>query len=291
MPPIRQPLRDRCNVYLRVCTDRAPTSTKSKLPPHLVSSAGNTPPAPLEARRPLVASLPPLLAPVLDSPYVFVDAEEAAPRQFIPYLYLSSTASSASPAESTQLPRGNWTHAIRILPESEEHPAGSTSINTNSASATAASSSPQILDLYTLAVQPSGRALPLTKRHILVARDFLALALPYYASAHPTDDDSESDADSEPFLLSSSSSFGPPPTQRCRADPVRVLLMGPPRAILVVALTYIAYASECSVAHVMRCVVEEREDEESCELLGKDARMGLRNSQLEVLEQLAKKGL
>ncbi|KAJ7237545.1 hypothetical protein B0H12DRAFT_1327032 [Mycena haematopus] len=281
MEPIRQPLRNRCNVYLRVCTDSVPTSTKSKLPANLVSSAGNTPPVHLEDRLPRVTSPPPLPT----SPYVVVDLEEPRPRQFIPYLYLSDSP----PSPSTQLPQGNWTHVLRILPASKDHPAGSTDIGEPIGSAL------QVLDLYTPAVPPSSKVLHLNKRHVLVARDFLALALPYYASAHPTEDaiaeaEADSSSDVDPFLLSSSSTM-PPPAQRCRADAVRVLLMGPPRAILAVALTYIAYASECTVAHVMRCVMEDGEDEESCELIGTDARMGLGASQMQVLEELAQKGL
>ncbi|KAF8142703.1 hypothetical protein K438DRAFT_1994704 [Mycena galopus ATCC 62051] len=288
MPPVRQPLRDRCNVYLRVCTDNVPTSMKSKLPANLVSSAGNTPPATsiAEDRLSRMKSPPPLPTGIR-SPYVIVDtpSDEIRPRQFIPYLYLSS---ESPPSPSAALPQGNWTHAIRILPASKDHPAGSTSI-------TGTAGSPQVLELYVPAVAPNSRSLPLHKRHILVARDFLALALPYYASAHPVDDSPDSEfleSDSEPFLLSSASSQrAPPPTQRCRTDAVRVLLMGPARAILAVAFTYIAYASECTVAHVMRCVVEEGEDQESCELLGADAQMGLRAREMQVLELLAQKGL
>ncbi|KAJ6592847.1 hypothetical protein B0H19DRAFT_1055520 [Mycena capillaripes] len=269
--PIRQPLRDRCNVFLRVCTDRMPTSTKSKLPANLVSSAGNTPPTIPVDRRSQLSSPPPL--PPL-SPYVFVDLpdQENAPRQFIPYLYLSS------PPSTTTLPAGSWTHVIRILSASEDHPAGSTSITE------ATPGSTQILNLYARPIPASSTALPLPRRHILVARDFLALALPYYSCAHPASTDSP-DSPLDGFLLS------PPAPQRCRTDAVRVLLMGPPRALLAIALTYIAYASECTVAHVMRCVVDEAEDTKSCELLGPDAQMGLGALEMQVLEKLAKQGL
>jgi hypothetical protein len=47
----------------------------------------------------------------------------------------------------------------------------------------------QILTLYarpeSVARPPGSRALPLQRRHLLVVRDFLALALPYYACARP----------------------------------------------------------------------------------------------------------
>ncbi|KAJ7637188.1 hypothetical protein FB45DRAFT_1139703 [Roridomyces roridus] len=59
--PSRQPLRDRCNTLLRVCTNRQPSSTKSKLPASLLSSAGNTPPfLPPSINRALSTSAPPL---------------------------------------------------------------------------------------------------------------------------------------------------------------------------------------------------------------------------------------
>ncbi|KAJ7834992.1 hypothetical protein B0H14DRAFT_2797409 [Mycena olivaceomarginata] len=197
----RQPLRDRCNVVLRVCTDSTPSSTKSKLPPNLVSSAGNTPPV---RALPEDVAPPPLPLPSL-SPYVLVDTftDEAESRQFIPYLYLASMSSPCLSLSQKKLPRGSWTHAIRVLPASAAHPAGSTRI-------TAPGTASQILDL----------------RHILVARDFLALALPYYSCGHPPPaSDLELDvADSQ---LDGWDLDAPPPGQRCRTDAVRVL---PPRS-------------------------------------------------------------
>ncbi|KAJ7358311.1 hypothetical protein DFH08DRAFT_1043233 [Mycena albidolilacea] len=278
----RQPLRARCNVVLRVCTDSTPSSTKSKLPPNLVSSAGNTPPV---RALPEDVAPPPLHLPSL-SPYVLVDTftDEAESRQFIPYLYLASVSSPCLSLSQKKLPRGSWTHAIRVLPASAAHPAGSTRIT---APGTAGA---QILDLYTLPGPPHSKApaLPLHRRHILVARDFLALALPYYSCGHPPPaSDLELDvADSQ---LDGWDLDAPPPGQRCRTDAVRVLLLGPPRAILAVAFTYIAYAAECCVAEVMRCVVDEGEDQEACAVLGEDARMGLGKGEMRVLDRLAKK--
>ncbi|KAJ6516576.1 hypothetical protein C8R47DRAFT_1087750 [Mycena vitilis] len=269
----RQPLRDRCNVFLRVSTDRMPTSTKSKLPANLSSSAGNTPPTIPADRRSRMSPPPPL--PL--SPFILVDLpeEETAPRQFIPYVYLSS------PSSPTTLPAGDWTHAIRVLPASKEHRAGSTSLTEATAGST------QILNLYMPANgSKNSTGLPLPRRHILVARDFLALALPYYSSAHPAEDFTGPDS---PLALDPC--LFPPPAQRCRTDAVRVLLVGPPRALLAIAVTYIAYASECPVAHVMHCVVDEAEDTESCEVLGEDAKMGLGAQDMQILEDLAKKGL
>ncbi|KAK7057886.1 hypothetical protein R3P38DRAFT_3342057 [Favolaschia claudopus] len=282
-------LRDRCNVFLRVCTDRFPTSSKSKLPATLLSSAGNTPPATAEVRNRVLskASPPPPVPAVLPlSPFILVDTPSDT-RQFIPYLHLASNDASSS-ANPCTLPPGDWTHVVRILPATANQRAGSITI-------AASTSSTQILDLYVPGPvshsQPTeiDTALPLRKRHILVARDFLALALPYYASAHPT---LEYSSDSDASISGDADFTLPQPKEQpCRTDAVRVLLVGPPRATLAIALTYIAYASECSVAHVMRCVVEEGEDLEACEVLGKEARMGLGEREMQVLEGLAKKGL
>ncbi|KAJ7621848.1 hypothetical protein B0H17DRAFT_1340567 [Mycena rosella] len=267
--PFRQPLRDRCNVFLRVCTDRLPASTKSKLRANLMSSAGNTPLFSPTRPTPLTSSPPPLPVSTPFSLDEYFAETEEGPRQFIPYLYLSSPPSPGA------LPAGRWTHAIRILPASEGHFAGSTGVTENG--------STHILDLYVspLPSRASGSGLPLSKRHLLVARDFLALALPYYACAHPAEDDDEALYSPDPLGV-------PPPTQ-CRTDAVRVLLMGPPRAVLAMATAYIAYASGSTVAHVMCCVVEDAEDPESCAVLGADARMGLGDAELRALESLVKK--
>jgi hypothetical protein len=232
---------------------------------------------------------PPPIPPL--SPYVLVNfpEDENAPRQFIPYLYIASPPSPSPTAHNHNhntptLPAGNWTHAIRILPASKEHRAGSTSLT----EVAPGSPQTQILTLYARSESvppPTGNsALPLQRRHLLVARDFLALALPYYACAHPSEDAAHPDSPIDPY-------FSPPPAQRCRTDAVRVLLLGPPRAVLAIALTYIAYASESSVAHVMRCVVDEGEDVEACAVLGEDARMGLGEREMRVLEGLAENAL
>jgi hypothetical protein len=68
---------------------------------------------------------------------------------------------------------------------------------------------------------------------------------------------------------------------------VRVLILGPPRAVLAIALMYVAYASGCTVAHVMRGVLEDDEDLEWCRLLGKDGDMGLSYKEMRMLETVA----
>ncbi|KAJ7093853.1 hypothetical protein B0H15DRAFT_947190 [Mycena belliarum] len=279
--PFGQPLRDRCNIILRVCTDRIPTSTKSKLRATLQSSAGNTPPylSPTRPRSP-PEYLPPLPASssiLGDFLTEFLDDEPSAgPRQFIPYLDMFSPP---SPSAHT-LPPGRWTHAIRVLPASEVHPTGTTHV-TDAPS----SQGTYTLDLYT---GPRARGvLPLTRRQLLVARDFLALALPYYGAANPP----ASPASSDSSLGADFDDLAPPPPQACRADVVRVLLLGPARALLAMAVAYIAHASGCTAGHVMRCIVDEAEDPEWCAVLGPDARMGLRDKALHALEIVATKEL
>ncbi|KAJ6556596.1 hypothetical protein DFH09DRAFT_1084682 [Mycena vulgaris] len=277
--PFRQPLRDRCNILLRVCTDRLPSSTKSKLRANLTSSAGNTPLLVSPTRpRCRVASPPPLpTATILAFDDIPDPEDENGPREFIPFLHLFSPPSPGT------IPAGTWTHAIRVLPASEEHPAGYTRV-----SDAASSGCGQLVDLYIAAVtSASSSALPLPRRHLLVARDFLSLALPYYACAHPEDFSASPSSDSSYAPLDT---LGPPPpSQACRTDAVRVLLIGPPRAVLAMAVMYIAYASGCSVVHVMSCVVDEAEDAESCAVLGPDARMGLGDKELRIFERVVKK--
>ncbi|KAJ7203807.1 hypothetical protein GGX14DRAFT_461235 [Mycena pura] len=253
----RLPLRDRCNTVLRVSTTREPTSTKSKLPATLVSCAGNTPPTASARHSPRFRMSPPPVPSV--GPHPLEDIPEngpGGPRQFIPYVFLFSPS---SPHQA--IPPGGWTHILRILPASAKNPSGTMQV-VKPAAGTA-----QTVRLYTPA-QRADNVLPLSTCRILAARDFLALALPYQAAM-----------DAEP------------PVQPCRADAVRVLLVGPLRALLTVALTYIAFAARCTVVHVMRSVVEEGEDTQACEMLGANARMGLGEREIRCLEWLAREGL
>ncbi|KAG6865208.1 hypothetical protein C0991_004517 [Blastosporella zonata] len=83
----------------------------------------------------------------------------------------------------------------------------------------------------------------LTESQLLVARDFLALALPYYAEAHPNSDVSAA---------------------KRSADSVRVLLTAPEgnnteADIMSVAACYLAWASEEPVATVLEYIGYEEE--------------------------------
>ncbi|KAJ7719992.1 hypothetical protein DFH07DRAFT_858996 [Mycena maculata] len=276
--PFRQPLRDRCNTLLRVCTDLKPSSTKSKLRPNLTSSAGNTPPP--SVPRPRESSPPPLpTGPMQTLEDLPANEDIATALEFVPYLHLFS------PSSPSTLPPGRWTHAVRLLPATEEHSVGSTIVT--------ACGHTQFLNLYMpLAAPQNDTILPINTRHLLIARDFLALALPYYASAHPFEDETAS-----PTPLDA---LSPPPPQACRMDAVRVVLCGPQRAVLTIALAYLAYASGFTVSYVMRCVSETQEEGEGKDeddnpawgaLLGPDGQMGLGAREIRILDRLAKKEL
>jgi hypothetical protein len=223
--------------------------------------------------------------------------DEAGPRQFIPYLYLFSP-----PQGTGAVPSGPWTHTLRLLPPSKTRPAGSTGLTGGGAGARG-------LDLHlpTAGFKPGQRDLYLCEDHLLLARDFLALALPYYASAHPsacsvspfdarwpTSGAWASPGTAAPISHAPLEGMGyalPPVLPVTQADPVRVLVVGPPRAVLAIGLTYLAYASGCGVTQVMRGVLEGDGDAEWCQLLGEDGEMGLGRKDMQMLERVAMKEL
>ncbi|KAJ7454537.1 hypothetical protein B0H11DRAFT_2068893 [Mycena galericulata] len=219
-----------------------------------------------------------------------------SPRQFIPYLYLFSPPTPGSTLT------GSWTHTLRLLPASKARPAGSTDLVGDGVRG------PQGLNLYlTTAAFKGDGELNLSSEHLLLARDFLALALPYYASAHPSSPVSiTSSWSSASSPISSGGPFtplshlplegltgmhvGPSASvqQNSQADPVRVLVLGPPRVILAIGLTYIAYASGCDVARVIRGVLEDDCEAEWCRrLLEDDGRMGMSDKEMKTLERVA----
>jgi hypothetical protein len=79
----------------------------------------------------------------------------------------------------------------------------------------------------------------------------------------------------------------PPVPPLTQADPVRVLVLGPPRLVLAIGLVYLAYASGCGVRQVMRGVLEGDGDGEWCGLIGLDGQMGLGHEDMKMLEQVA----
>ncbi|KAJ7648110.1 hypothetical protein FB45DRAFT_895267 [Roridomyces roridus] len=104
-----------------------------------------------------------------------------SPSEFIPYLYFSPTP---NPRPSATLPAGAWTHTLRLLPCTKSRPAGCSDLSTGDVHRRG-------LDLYLPSAafkgSSTGDLASLTRNQLLIARDFLALALPYYASAHPSE--------------------------------------------------------------------------------------------------------
>ncbi|KAJ7073070.1 hypothetical protein C8F01DRAFT_1106107 [Mycena amicta] len=242
-----------------------------------------------------------------------------APRELIPYLYLAPCP-SAPTTPSTLLPAPvdrPWTHVVRLLPSTKAHPVGSAELIPPSRAG------PNILDIRVPAEafvctdmktkatrkqettrmrKPLHEYLP--AQSLLVARDFLALALPYYASAHPLPSPSfasaacggwpmsstggwtptTSDSDSDSSSSSSSSTISSP----IQADPVAVLLVGPPQLTLALALVYIAYASGRAVRDVVRGILEsESEAAEEWVVQGMIAGDGLSDAEMRLLEEAA----
>ncbi|KAK7057885.1 hypothetical protein R3P38DRAFT_1189027 [Favolaschia claudopus] len=282
----QQPLRDRCNVPTPVCTDTKKDGTlrsTKQASPHVNASSYH----------------PPTSCDIEEVPRTPHDPY--APRQFVPYLYLSSPSHFNS-----QPPTGSWTHTLRLLPSSKTHPAGTV----QSSSAAGPGSLTLDLRLPADAFKATSRVLHLTKDQLLLARDFLALALPYYASAHPPETPLTSSTGSggwSPWSHARPSfphalGLGLPPSgfemqqtkhlpsipRLSQADPVRVMVSGPPRLTLVIALLYIAYASGCSIAQVTRGVLEGDGDAEWRRLIAEDGgRLGLGRQDLGLLEQVA----
>ncbi|KAJ6516604.1 hypothetical protein C8R47DRAFT_1313025 [Mycena vitilis] len=264
--PSHQPLRDRCNVPQSVCTERSRTSRNKD-----ISSSH----AALR-RRLSIQAVPRTCTP----------GDPHGTRQFVPYLYLFSPAAPGAPS-----PPGNWTHTLRLLPPSKTRPTGCNEFN----------GSTRVLDLHIAAAAfKGGRGLHLSTQHLLLARDFLSLALPYFASAHPpeysappSDCGWPSSACSPAYTpishapIEGMGGMMPRVSPLSQADPVRVLVLGPPRLVLAISLVYVAHASGCSVAQVVRGVLESGSDGEWRRLLGDRGDLGLTRDETKTLERAA----
>ncbi|KAJ7026863.1 hypothetical protein C8F04DRAFT_1123946 [Mycena alexandri] len=291
--PSRQPLRERCAVPTQVCTDRR------KLDNYSVQKRGDTTVKSHVKRRLSMFGID-------EVPRTPRDPH--GPRQFLPYLYLFSP-----PAPGAPPPPGNWTHTIRLLPPSKTRAVGCTDLVTSPRAG---------LDLRIppAALKSDEAGLHITTGHLTLARDFLALALPYYASAHPGAispglagcgwPTSTSTSTSTSTYTSTSGQWSgtatavdwtpightpleglgnmmPQVSPLSQADPVRVLVLGPPRLVLAITLVYIAFASGRSVAEVTRSVLEGDVDPEWCSLIGDDGDLGLGQKGMKVLERAA----
>ncbi|KAF7362613.1 hypothetical protein MVEN_00610100 [Mycena venus] len=285
----RQPLRDRCNVPTPVRTGRKRANASSHACSYVAPSLND------RCRGDLPTSL---IEEVPRTPH-----DPHGPRQFVPYLYLFSPPLAGAPP-----PPGNWTHTLRLLPPSKSRPKGSNDL------VISGTGDPRGLNLHlpTAAFKKTHtHALHIATRQLLLARDFLALALPYYASAHPPETPlhslggcgagspasspwSDTDSDCTPIThtpLEGLAGMMPRVPPRSQADPVRVLVLGPPRLVLAIALLYLVYASGCSIAQVMRGVLEGDGDTEWCRLIAEDGRMGLSEEDMELLERVAMKDM
>nr|GAT49536.1 predicted protein [Mycena chlorophos] len=218
-----------------------------------------------------------------------------AARELIPYLHLAPYALK-SDATLPPCPGKNnrWTHIVRLLPATKSAPTGSAELHPPKRQG-----QPHLLEDY------------LPAQGVLIVRDFLSLALPYYAAAHPLPtptesgvgagwpslasavpslSHSDSDSDSSDSDTSSPVSFQAPSTPRPvspSADPVNVLLLGPTQLALSLSLVYISYASGTLIRDVMRGILESsaREAAWAARIIGQGAdRMGMSEEELEFLE-------
>lgn len=273
--PVHQPLRERCHVPTRVYTDRTSSRIKDDS-----SHTRREKSVPSHIRRRLSTCI------IEEVPRTPQDPHGI--RQFVPYLYLFSPPVPGAPA-----PPGNWTHTLRLLPPSKTRPTGRNDL-----------AGPRTLDLHlpASAFKSGARGLHLSTQHLLLARDFLALALPYYASARPpayslsrgcrwpVSNLDSPDSDFTPIThepLEGLGGMAPPVPPLSQADPVRVLVLGPARLVLAVSLVYVAYAGGCSVAQVIRGVLEGDGDEEWYRLIGDNEDMGLTREEMRMLEHVA----
>ncbi|KAF7303373.1 hypothetical protein MIND_00565200 [Mycena indigotica] len=185
------------------------------------------------------------------------------PRRFLPHLFLHPGPTSAGLAT----PPGSWTHVLRVATATSEHPSGTFAV-AQSAHST------HFLTLYVAAsdIADPGRdtaRLILGPRQLMAARDFLALALPHGPELGAPDD---------VHVLPAG------------LEAPRVVLVGPQRTLLVIALVYRAFAACSSVKTVIEAAMEDEEDIEDRELLGGDAMMGLSAREIQVLEYFAAGG-
>ncbi|KAJ7611996.1 hypothetical protein DFH06DRAFT_1243851 [Mycena polygramma] len=261
--PSHQPLRDRCNVPQSVCTDRRTSRNKDQQLSHAALR-----------RRLSIQEVP------------RTPRDPHGTRQFVPYLYLFSPSAPGVPP-----PPGNWTHTLRLLPPSKTRPTGCNDFV----------GSTRVLDLHIPAAAFKGsRGLHLSTQHLLLARDFLSLALPYFTSAHPPsyftspgDCEWPASAWSPAYTpishvpLEGMGGMMPQVPPLSQADPVRVLVLGPPRLVLAISLVYVAHASGCSVAQVVRGVLESDGDGEWCRLIGDAGDLGLTREEMKTMDRAA----
>ncbi|RDB16922.1 hypothetical protein Hypma_002390 [Hypsizygus marmoreus] len=253
MPALHQSLRERCNIQLKVET-AIPTSVDFDTPLYddEVFTRGRTrtrkpipdvrvPYAKQKKTDPAVASMltvGPKLYPV--GPAISKDLRSL--HELVPYVYVSLHEGMHLPCALVARDGTAFTHIVKITHETEKRPAGAVQLMV----------APE-QGLYTLVLavpvpdtsdaskKGERTCTILTEYQLLMACDFLALALPYYSAAHPRDD-----------------------IPVASADRVRVLISAPVGAgasadVMSVAVCYLSFASEEPAETVLGYIKAEEE--------------------------------
>ncbi|KAF9463527.1 hypothetical protein BDZ94DRAFT_1258462 [Collybia nuda] len=250
MPAIRKPLRDRCNVQLKVVT-ATPTGKPLESP----SYNG----APTRIRRPR-KSVPDVRVPYPNPVRIHAPAEPRLypvnPRtaqglrslhKLVPYLYIAFHDGNRLPQSLVADDGTAFTHIIKITHETEQRVAGTVEVKSDPKRGLHS----LVLVVPEVAPHRRGRrrvknccernTSVLTETQILAARDFISLALPYYLEAHPRDDIPLASADVARLLITA------PVGDGAASD------------VLSVAVCYLAFASEESAETVLDYVNNEED--------------------------------
>ncbi|KAG5641011.1 hypothetical protein DXG03_006385 [Asterophora parasitica] len=261
MPAIRKPLRERCNVQLAVKT-AIPTSVDDDYYTETPASSDPSTRGRPKARKPIDVRIPyrgtskkrhgatvhkaPRLHPI-DTP---TTAGMHSLHRLVPYIYVGCYDGAHLPRSLVSNDGALFTHIVKISHPCEEKgkKAGHRDLQVDLTRGMyclglivpAGCKDEETKGATTLTQAPD--KLRLTEEQLLLTRDFLALALPYYAQAHPRDD--------IPFEPTS--------------DSVRVLITAPAGReaaadIMAVVVCYLAWASEEPVGTVVDYIRAEEE--------------------------------
>ncbi|KAF8885988.1 hypothetical protein BD779DRAFT_1471370 [Infundibulicybe gibba] len=225
MPPVHKPLRVRCNINISVITN-----IETPFIGHF------------QARRALgtiddqstefLKTIIPHQSPIGAQPPAVYNLH--ALHEFVPQLFIAF-ARGAMPPTVTPPPAVYFTHFVSIAYAAAGMEYGQANMVANKEEGI------HILQLTIPRLAVGGlRVTSLTARQLMIARDFVSLALPYYSEAHPYQ-------------------------QYCGTrDHVRLLISAPDGDggaidIMSVVICYLTFASEESIANVMDCVEDEAE--------------------------------
>jgi hypothetical protein len=253
MPAIRKPLRDRCNVHLKVVT-AIPTEESLDTPLH--KPKGDVPLRSRKLRRPIPDVSVPYSNPVKqyapEGPRLYpVNPRTVRGLQslhkLVPYLYLAFHEGSQLPQSLVTNDGTAFTHIIKIAHATEQRMAGTVEVKIDPKRGLHS----LVLVIPTTPPHRRGRrrvrskgernTTVLTDNQMLAARDFLSLALPYYLEAHPRDDIPTASADVARLLITAPASDG------AASD------------VMSVAVCYLSFASEESVETVLGYVDNEED--------------------------------